>query len=360
MLKNIISLILLSLLILASDLYAQKYFLLGDIKYGSAPEQLGNDLVIESGNFFDLIPGDLEIDLENNIYVCDKFSRKIFKFTSELDLIYEQTIDDKFFNDAIANTNYNQFGEKILYQFDLETDILGNLYVLISATELYVNLLKYDKYGNLMENFSLDKTIPNQYLRDFFISGKNKIFINTFPFSPQDVHYINEGPVFVYDLDGNFLGRTDYFIEDKGGNVYKRNLLNPMQLQIDAYNKQNGQVVKTTNLELIGSIKIDYSQDRAWHFLGVDKLDNIYFTHGQQNVLVRKFNFSDNTIEDVKIEEKDLKNLGVLFANNFNNISLSPDGNIFLCGIRNSSREKSLNDRFSIDDVLLTIITLNY
>jgi hypothetical protein len=322
--------------------------------------ELGNDYIIKNGCFYDFIPDNIEVDHEGNVYLCDKSTKMILKLSPEMDILYKKEISKEFFKSTTGAIDNEQDIKIIYYNINLETDISGNLYALISMNDLFTNLISFTKNGDLRTSFQLSDQIPFQYIRDFFISDRGKIFINTFPFSPQDIQYVNDGLVFVYDLNGDFLGRTDYFIEDKEGVIYKRNLLNPIEFQLDSYKNQNNEIMNTTNLELIRSLNKDYSQDRSWHFLGVDKLDNIYFTQGQQNLLFRKFNFSNQSVEDIKIEVKELENLGVLFYNNFNNISLSPDGNILFCGIRNSSGEKPLIDRFSIDDVILTILTINH
>jgi len=325
-----LTLFLMFFLLLPIQLYSQAFSVKGDIKYGTSAGELSNEVNFKSGLYYDIIPDDLEIDYENNIYLCDRFTKNIFKFTSNMELLYEKRIDDKYFKQILNSDNIDQSVEKVLYQIDLETDNLGNLYLLISITDLYVNMIKYDKNGNLVDNFYLTNPFPKQYLRNFFISSNNRIYIKTFPFSPQDITYTEDGIVFVYDLDGEFLGRVDYYIEDNKGNIYKRNLLSNDYLQIDSYYPTTpNNVKKTSERKIKSSLKIDYSNQKTWYFLGVDNSDNIYFIHGKQTMVIRKFNFSDNSIEDLKIEGNEMKEFGVLFVNNHNNISIGPSGDIF-------------------------------
>lgn len=363
MLKRIISTVLtifLFILFSFSFIYSQSIQLLGNIKYGDLDKELGKPGTLETGYFHDLITDDIEIDYEKNIYLCDKYTKKILKFTNDMKLIYAKKISYEQLKSTHNFTNENQNFKKVFYNVDLETDKTGNLYVLVTMGEAYLNLIKFDGNGNLISEFHLSGQLPAQRLIDFFISNTGKIFINTFPHNPQDMHHINEGLVFVYNLDGEFLGRTDYFIEDNEGHIYKRNLLNHTQFQIDSFKKNNSyQIKKTTDIESRGNLKIDYSNNQtSWRFLGVDNYDNVYFIHGKEVVIIRKLNFKNNRINDIKIEKSKLDEMGVLFANNFNNISIAPDGDIIFCGIKRTERNKTLNDSFNIDDTSVSILKL--
>ena len=356
---KLLSYINLILTLAPSLLYAQGIHLLGQIKYGTLEQELVKTNTFEKGSFYDLMPDDLEIDSENNIYLCDRFTKKILKFSRDMELIYTTEIDEGLLQVSHNSKDEYQKLNKSFYRVDLETDTTGNLYALVSLSELYSNLIKFDSHGELIPEFPLITQFPEQRLIDIFISSTGNIFINTFPHNLQDRRYIDDGLVFVYNLEGDFLGRADFFIEDSKGTTYRRNLLIKDYLQIDAYYPNtSGKVEKSSEEMLKTNMKVDYSNQKSWHFLGVDKFDNVYFIHGKQNVIVRKFNFSENTISDIKIEEKNLTDLKILFANNFNNICLTPDGDIIILGIQNTTGIKSLYDTYNVDEVSVVVIKL--
>jgi len=192
-------------LILLRNVNAQNIELVvlqNSIKIGNNPGELGQGLQFKKAGLMNYIPDDIEIDNKNNFYICDRFSKTIYKYDSLLNFIYEKRIDDENFKGILIQVNDKKIPLELRFYVDLETDHLGNLYALMSYMDYYYRMVKYDSEGNLINSFKLEIEPNNLRVPVLFISS-DKILILTRPsnFFNENEDFIKQR-TFVYDLNG--------------------------------------------------------------------------------------------------------------------------------------------------------------
>ncbi|MDP3684244.1 MAG: hypothetical protein Q8S01_09960, partial [Ignavibacteria bacterium] len=94
--KKIISFCFL-LFISPNIIFGQNYELIEvgkPIKFGDSKGELGKNLQFKHEKALGFTPDDVAIDIDNNFYICDKFSKTIIKYDSLLNYIFEIRIED--------------------------------------------------------------------------------------------------------------------------------------------------------------------------------------------------------------------------------------------------------------------------
>ncbi|MBV6422156.1 MAG: hypothetical protein DAHOPDDO_03445 [Ignavibacteriaceae bacterium] len=360
--------IVLILLIFLGNVYSQDFELKelkGKIKFGDDPGELGKNLQLKPSIPSGFVPDDIIFDAENSIYVCDKYSKRIIKYDSELNFLFEIKIDDEHFKGRLVNIDNRFIPEESLYGIHLETDKYMNLYILITQGEIFYRLMKYDKNGKVINNFKLDEPYPMERTTGILISSKNLILIRTTPYSPVNFGYFDKGLTFVYSLNGKFIGRTDYLTVDAIGYIYKRDTSNKRNaLWIDQFEPlNNGNITQTASLKLNASLHTNLPENTSMPLLGIDSQNMLYYAGSGPGTpfLFKIFDFKDNKITEISLDRKELESRllnqfsTVLFHDPF---LLSPDGNIYLTGIKSKVGQITSGSKCNPSDIELNIFKL--
>lgn len=360
------------LVIISSIICSQSFELIelkGKIKFGNKPGELGKNIQSNSAIPTGFTPEDIIFDNDNNIYICDRFSKRIIKYDSELKFIFEIQMDDEHFQDRLIKYNNTLVPEATAYEVHLDTDKYRNLYVLITHGESFYRIIKYNKKGELINNFKLGEPYPMQRTIGIIISSKDRILVKTSSYSPVNSTYFQDGLIFVYDLNGKFLGRTDYSIDGSNGYIYKRNTTADKRnmLWIDRFEPLiNGNIDQTLSLKLDASLHVNLPVNTSMPFIGIDRKNKLYFAGSNPGsaplkFLIEIFDFSDNKVTEISLDRKEVENRlhnqfnTVLFHNPF---VLSPDGNIYLCGIKSNNSKINSAEKINSDDIELNILKL--
>jgi hypothetical protein len=353
------------IILTASNCFSQNYVLIeikNSIKFGNNFGDLGKNLQFNNGTPLNYGPDDIEVDINNNFYICDRFSKRILKLDENLNTLFEITIYDEHFVGRKVIHNKKEVPEELSYKIDLETDYEGNLYVLIGYSNSFYNLIKYDKDGNQIENFKLEQPFPHKMWGGLKV-GSNKIFVITSPHSPVNLGYINEGRVFAYSLEGKYLGRCDYYTEDQKGNIYKQNTLNKRNLiWIDEYAPNNSSIVQTSSLNLETSLNSELPENVSLGYIGIDRSYNLYFVSGSP-FIITIFNFSNKFVQNISFNRQEIDNY---LANNYkivlshNPFILSPNGQIYLYGFKVNKENPSTETKCNYQEIELSFVKLQF
>jgi len=342
---NIILLIVIWFILNNTANFAQNYRFLpikNTININKNFGSLGKGLQFEQAEPVKYLPDDIIIDKDRNFIICDKFSKKIIKYDSELNPLQEiQITDDNFGGKYIDRENKNYL-VALDFNIDLEIDQENNLYVLISKRGFYYKMLKYDKTGFWNKSFDIGTQLEGIMAQSFYIHNQ-KIFIITSSGNPFDRQYFKKGNIFVYNTSGIFLGRGDYYLEDNTGNIYKKNNINKKnQLWIDQYSStNNNQLFFTSSLIITKSLYANLDDNTALPFLGIDNTGKIYFITKNINEIIGKiFDFNRKKVIDISVKKKykELKNQFLIPHNPF---ILSPSGEIFMVAISTGTTQNN-------------------
>ncbi|MBU0579821.1 MAG: hypothetical protein KKA19_01475, partial [Candidatus Margulisbacteria bacterium] len=97
---NLINKICVIITFISLNNFSQNYDLIeikNTIKFGNGFGDLGKNLQFNAGTPLNYVPDDIEVDINNNFYICDRFSKRILKFDENLNTLYEITIYDEHF-----------------------------------------------------------------------------------------------------------------------------------------------------------------------------------------------------------------------------------------------------------------------
>jgi hypothetical protein len=355
-----IHLLLILILINAQSIIPQRIIFADEVKFGDKSSEIKILQQVRAMQFSDLVPDDIEVDQFGNIFIVDKQHDRILQFSSNLEEKHSIDIKIPLLKKLNTSDEVRYLIEHHLYKTELEFDSKNNLYVLISLNEFYLDIFKFDETGQLINEFIINGNGPQHYLRDFFISRQDKIYINTFPINILDIEYLNTGQVFVYDLEGDFIGRTDYFIEDNNSIAIKRNLLNRSDFQLDFFPILENEVKTTDKLILKNSFSIPYNKNKSWSFLGIDINNQLYFIQGRKPLIVRRINSDRTTYDDFIIDENLFKSKNILFKSEIKNVELTKSGEIILFGLKFIKSDYSCDDYFDSSEVNGSIIKLEF
>jgi len=356
--KKVISFCLFTIISI-NFIYAQDYELIEvgkSIKFGDKKAELGKNLQFKSEKALGFSPDGIAVDIDNSFYVCDKFSKTIIKYDSLMNYIYEIKIEDSnLHGEAVKGFNKTHLTPvELSYKVELATDTYKNLYCLIKKDDRIHRFIKYNEEGKLIKEFDLHTTLPAWFNANMFHINNDKIFIYTSIELPPDKSYTDfmQKNVFVYDLEGGFLGRCNYFLEDDDGKIYRRNTINKKDLLwIDQYSSELNNIVKpTSELSLNRSLYTELQPNTGLDKVEIDKHNNLYFI-SLNPLLIAVFNFNDNTVKKVSdiepLREVIYKKYKILVPT-FKSLLVSYNGNIFIYGIKSkkdySDRYKESND----------------
>jgi hypothetical protein len=336
------------------------------IKFGNNLGELGKNVKLKSRIPNGYVPDVIIFDLDNSIYICDKFTKNIIKYDSELNFLFEIEINEELQNSKVFLDKGFSHSVKLSFECHLSLDQYENLYVLITQNEAFYSLLKYNKNGEIVENFKLSGQYPKQRAIGILISKKDRIFIKTFPYSPVDKSYDDDGLIFAYDLDGKFLGRTNYSIEDSQGSIYLLNTTMDKKnvLWIDQFEPSNYEIInQTSSLELKASLQTSLPNNLSLPFIGIDDKNKLYYAGSGMEApfLIRIFDFSKKTISEISLNRKEIEKAlidqfnTVLFHDPF---IVSPDGSLYLYGIKSKDGIINYSCKYKSDDLELNIIKL--
>lgn len=352
--------------VILSPLLAQNYNFVKkgkDVIYEDNYGELGKERQFTLANISDYRPDDLIMDQNNNIFICDRFTKTICKYDSLLNPLLEIKINDEHFKAKTITYNKAQIPEELLYKAHLGLDRSGNLYVLLTTFEKFYKLLKYDRNGNILASFTLSRPYPMPRTLGIEVSPSDNIFITTFPYSPADIKYFDDGTVFVYDSNGKFLARTDYFIEDSKGNIYKQNTLNKRnKLWIDQFKTSHiMSVTKTSSLQAESYLSANLPNNTSFHFIGIDSKDKLYFVTNDFPFLIKIFDFTEKQVVELSLikeqfEDRVYNQYNIYVP--FNPFILSHNGEIFLYGLKSMTGEKNFARKINFQTVKLDILKL--
>ncbi len=355
-----IHLLLIIILINAQSIVSQKIISIDEIKFGDNSSEIKIKQQVHSLQFSDFVPDDIEVDRFGNIFIVDKQNDRILQFSSDFKAKQFLDMKEPLQRHISSSNDFRYFIENHLYSVKLEIDLQNNVYALIGINEFFIDLFKYDKTGQFVNDFKLNGDKPQQYLRDFFISSQDKIYINTFPINILNIEYLNTGQVFVYDLGGAFIGRTDYFIEDNDRVAIKRNLLNESDFQLDFFLIPESTVKTTDKLILKSSLSTPNINSKAWSFLGIDNHNRIYYIQGRMPLIIRRINSDRISYDDLAIDEKFFKSNNIVFKSEIKNVELTKEGEIILFCLKVNNSTYSYEDYFGFSEVTGSIVQLEF
>jgi sugar lactone lactonase YvrE len=204
----------------------------------------------------------------------------------------------------------HKFKHELPYSYDLATDSLGNVYVLI-ATDIY----KYSPTGELITNFG------SAYIwqgRHIFIKGTT-IYVSD----------NQRNQIFTFDLEGNYIstissyGTTDGLVYHPGGMyVYDNGDI----LVADADNNRLQKFAANGNwIQTIGSAGSGDGQFNLPNALDVDSLGNIYVMDaGHDKIQV----FNSSGVYQSKLDGYAAGSIGGAYSN-LGDIVIGPDGHVY-------------------------------
>jgi hypothetical protein len=194
--------------------------------------------------------------------------------------------------------------------------------------EYFVSITRFDSAGRFIKRYSANDKMPprNERIVDFYVSNSNKIYLNTFPHGRT---HTGENPVYVYNLEGNLLGKVNYHIEDLDGDVYTFDT-----------SPQNGSTVhkyKQTNTRPSRELsKLSEKEINENVFVGIDGGNNIYVARAN---VIGKYNANLQEVQKVQAPLKELEKDGIY--SNHRNMRVGYDGTLYLFGQRRDlSKEK--------------------
>src|ERR1035438_8180803 len=105
-----------------------------------------------------------------------------------------------------------------MYDVSLQGDKENNLYVSLTTERHFLTLLKYDKMGKLLKHISLNKILGSRDIKGFYVNYWNGIiYMFTLPLFYGD----HNDFIFVFNQEGDLLGKVDYYIMGSDSNIYK-------------------------------------------------------------------------------------------------------------------------------------------
>lgn len=337
------------------------------VRFGNNKGELGKNLQFERGDPRDFYPEDIAIDIYNNIYVCDRFSKTIIKYDSTLNFIHEIKVEDENFSGKLirGSEGGRLIPLELYYTIDLETDIHGNLYCLIKFFgRSFHRLIKYNPSGTIFSDFELNVVPPNGVDISFFQITTNKLIITT-KIPVVDISYSDyaKQKAFIYDTDGKFLGRSDVYFEDLNGAIYKRvtTLDKRNKLWLDQYNPDSDGKIRTTDELKINKSLYANIPDLSFRFIGVDMNNNLFFYSFDPFVL-KVLNFKENTVKeafDQSLREKTEEDYNMIIPT-INPLRVSFNGDLFIYGIKLLNAKHITYSNYNYTDLGLSILRIKY
>lgn len=290
-------------------------------------QSLGYEIVLESPRIDDAV-----IDKHNRIITVDANKNQIEVYNSSGVLLREI----RLLQEQSPQFHWDLSGRK------LAVDTSGNIYCLTLSLEYFVSITKFDSSGNLIRKFDADSKMPrrNERITDFSISSSNKIYLNTFPHGRTRTEV---NPVYVYDLNGNQLGKLDYHIEDLHGNVYRLDTSQKNEIILDKYQqtktKPSRELVKLAEKRIKGNV-----------FVGVDGANNIYVADVNG---IEKLNPTFQEVHTIRAPIKELEQDRIY--SNARNLRVASDGVIYLFGQRRELSKQKDGGYAKVSSVMIRL-----
>lgn len=307
-----------------------------NIGYLESQNNYKAEILIEKEYGGQIFSTDLIFDKSDNIYFFDGF-RNILKYDRNGNFLYDIPIPIEQFNSV-----------------KLGIDFQNNLYVSLMWSDYFSQMLKFDSSGNQIKNFELKNPKPAGRTYPIFISKSNKLYIYTFLLELEPSEWA-KGYVYVYNIDGKFLGRTDYYVENSDGMVYK---IDPgyKEFRVEQFDSTpRNEITKSDSLEHKGRISIEYkyrsyepgsifgSEEDSWGYIDLDKNNNIYFANP---FMIKKYDKTNSFIENINISIKKLDKSKIFAHIHF--LKVNNEGEIFVYGFKNYDDSFKDNDKIVI------------
>ena len=256
---------------------------------------------------------------KTNLYITNKDELTIIKFDKTGRKIFTKNLMHNLRSRKIDNiTNYPSFDA------NTETDASGNIYCLITSNEYFLDFLKYDSNGVFQEKFTLKGSNPSNRITSYYINHPtSEIIFNTMPVDITNPKNFNVGKIFIYNLKGEFLRKSKYYIHDSDNNLYKADYKNDGFEVIKIYDGLKETKKMKIPYENIVKEKWQRSNSDNWYFVGVGKNESFYYANNDR---IAKFNFNKNTIKYIKIKNI----IGNNLYTSSQNIKTTPKGELVI------------------------------
>jgi hypothetical protein len=305
------------------------------------------------------IPDDYLIDNENNIYISEAFNKRIYKYNKHFELLNTIEIKDPAFTGLSYYNNNKPNPMETMYDVSLQGDKENNLYVSITTERHFLTLLKYDKMGNLIKRMSLNKVLGSRDITGFYVNYWNGII---YMYTLHSFFGDHNDFIFVFNQEGDLLGKVDYYLMRSDSNIYKTNK-GKDYFQVIKY-KFDNKYNPSANLTELNKIRVDKKEPyngMTYPFFGVDQNNNYYFGV-DPDYNIEKFDFRQNKVTEIKIDKKVLA--GMKIKTNFDKIKVAPNGEIYWLGLEAKELTKRVAHesipKSNSNDVFVTVIKINY
>lgn len=326
------------------------------LKFGNSPGELGQGKQFSFGLPLIFTPDDIEIDLMNNFYICDKFSKKIFKYDSSLKFINEINIPEEKRSWNKGNRSNNKINNELYFEIDMEVDTETNLFVLVKRRSFFERLLKFDKYGKFLKEFEIQELLTNRRIDGFRIAS-DKIYIYTLNEFNLHLNDIKDN-VFVIDTNGEFLDRCDIYVVDYYGKVYKNKDNKIMTVYLPSVDHK---VKRTNELKLDREFVYNTIDTLTLKFIDFDYKNNLYFLSSYP-FSIKVIDSNGITIKDLNWEKSFQKYLIEKYAiviPNVRQFIIAPNGDIYTYGFRTKNESRDLFIKYSYDDIELVLLRIS-
>lgn len=208
----------------------------------------------------------------------------------------------------------------------IAVDAHSNIYCLSLYIESFISITKYDSSGTFIKRFPASDNMPQrgERIQDILISNGNKIYLTTIS---HGVGYDRETPVYVYDLECNFLGKVDYDFVDLNGDPFKFDRTPQRRTILNKYKKSS--LKQTKQLEKLSEKRFDRWDGNNFTFAGIDGYNNLYITNGK---ITKKIDDNLKEIKDIQTPLETLEGDGIFCMQI--NMRVGYDGTLYLFGVR--------------------------
>jgi hypothetical protein len=213
--------------------------------------------------------------------------------------------------------------------------------------------------GNLIKRMSLNKVLGSRDITGFYVNYWNGII---YMYTLHSFFGDHNDFIFVFNQEGDLLGKVDYYLMGSDSNIYKTNK-GKDYFQVIKY-KFDNKYNPSANLTELNKIRVDKKEPyngMTYPFFGVDQNNNYYFGV-DPDYNIEKFDFRQNKVTEIKIDKKVLA--GMKIKTNFDKIKVAPNGEIYWLGLEAKELTKRVAHesipKSNSNDVFVTVIKINY
>lgn len=282
-------------------------------------------------------PRDILIGKDGLIYIPDKNGWRI--------LVYDK---NGRFSRTIGipqkDIKTSQFGVNIY----LVEDPDERIYVHVTYQDRLFALYRFDKDNDGVFEFPFIDVKPkgDDVVGSIFSGGSGHIYI---PSTPSEILRSNwENRIYKYDSDGRFLGMVDYFIEDSEGNIYQPGIEKDDEGYLWKFKKfgspdtptaTTGDLDNLKTLSIPIGIKDDARIEQSYVFRGFDNDMKIYVANES---FVRIYEPPGELRWKVPLH-LDILEHTMGFLSRYQNIKISPNGQIYIFGLQTPRGKRELS-----------------